>query len=788
MTDTSFVRQFISDYIQGPNAEALIATIADEGERLDKLTIAVNDQLSISTASGEYLIKRLSEVGLNAPPDLGMDDLAYRKLGIQVSSVKQLASVIHSVLETFYGEDSVRAWAQSGRAEPYFLKNNDELFLELDDGTEVKIPFQTKDFLNISEATAQEVSDVITRFLGQLNYKSFASVYEDARSKEKYVRIYGSALGPYSMIRIIGGEVQSRLEFAVMRPTELSNNTTVWEITRTVGSTTRFRWYSGPQPALANVTIGDSVLIYGDGFKSFDLSGTFAVTNLRPAQPIPSYDSGWFEVENYDLQTLRATPPNVPPPPNTPTERYSFIVSQSAYDDLKFFLPKKNTSYGKTRYAVAFEALEDTLKLYLPATTKVVHRDIIGAAHLHPLYDELNLDGSFGHASDKSKQVVVISSHAVSYPQNGYDNEGFSGKLRYNANEIDIEYVRRENGRSTVICKTPHGIKGDSEWSSLSNYVVGDIVFYESVLWECAVNSGPLYGGSIVPSYNTNVWSYNTTGLNYTSQIISVDVYDVESEPVESFKGPYVIDPAAPYALTDKQILSREKILAGTKIKTLTVNGVIDPQPGLVLFDLNKPTQEGPIDYFSSQVSNAPTAVAIASLSQTGFQIVVNCSSPHGVIAGGQVQISGITTIPAINGTYTVDSTPNSLTYTCTSPVSRTASIVGEGLSSAVVSGAISTLLIDPAYTFKFGHDVGADITLLSDRRAYVPEIDGSDYPFYLTGTVEGRQFCQDLTTKITALGIKLEVVVVYPDGFGYGHGTEPLDGDKNNDVTFIWG
>ena len=57
MDKKAWLRQFISSFIDGPNVDALLASLADEAERMEQLSIAVNDSLTISTSSGIYLDK-----------------------------------------------------------------------------------------------------------------------------------------------------------------------------------------------------------------------------------------------------------------------------------------------------------------------------------------------------------------------------------------------------------------------------------------------------------------------------------------------------------------------------------------------------------------------------------------------------------------------------------------------------------------------------------------------------------------------------------------------------------
>ena len=81
-----FLKQFLSPFLKGQNNDAIFGTFGDEDERLDDLSVAVTDQLTISTASEQYLDKRLADIGIVRPAELGMEDLAFRQMGIEINA------------------------------------------------------------------------------------------------------------------------------------------------------------------------------------------------------------------------------------------------------------------------------------------------------------------------------------------------------------------------------------------------------------------------------------------------------------------------------------------------------------------------------------------------------------------------------------------------------------------------------------------------------------------------------------------------------------------------------
>jgi hypothetical protein len=778
-------RQFISPFISGPNADALIGTLADQAERQEQLSIAVTDQLTISTASQEFLEKRLSEVGIIQPADLGMSDDALRSLGITVTSAKQVTEVIHSVLDVFYGAAAVRAHVQCTQPEPYILQDGMDLILSFEDDEPIAIVLNDSDFSNINQATAQEVADAITRKIREYGRAAFASVHTDFATNEKYVKIFGAAKGPYSLVRVLGGQVQNILEFPTIRPTRLLANTTVWQVTRTVGDTLRFRWMSGPSPLLDQIVVGDKVMIYGDDFENYNLTGTFDVINVRLPNLSPAYNAGWFEIQLTN-SGLRNSTPDQAPPANNPPVYYSYSITQTSFDDLKFFFAQKNVPYNQTRYALAFEPANNLLQIFLPVTTQVIQRDLIGAGHMHLLYPNTIFDGSFGSLMNHFDKIQIINSRSIKYRQNGLDVDGAGGLMTYGATTKEIESAARENGYTTIVTTTEHGITGDSEWSIGSDYVVDDVVWNTGMNWKAIQNSGPSYGGAYEPILDSTKWQILGPGINYSSEIVSVLVDQVwEDDPYNAFNGSYVWDLSTQYTLTDQMVITREQIYAGENRRTLLTDGHLQSKTGVLLMDLGKDTQEGPIPFLDIQLQNAPIAVSISSISQNGFQMTVITAYPHGAVPGSTVIISGTT---FFNGTYTVNSVPSPNIYTAVSPISQIQSET-TGTSTVMVADVVSTLIVDPSYIFKYTHEINSDLTLLSSTGPYIPTPDGADYSLYVTGTANATVFAEQIINNITALGINMEITLLFPNDLGLGNqgGSASTDDPPTSDKVWIW-
>ena len=100
---------------------------------------------------------------------------------------------------------------------------------------------------------------------------------------------------------------------------------------------------------------------------SFQVNNTNKIGNVLLSWNKPSDLGGYDDSKlTYNISYLD----------NTPGNTYSYTVNQVVYDDLKFFLAQKNTPYSRKRYALAFEPSANLLKIYLPATTTILERDL----------------------------------------------------------------------------------------------------------------------------------------------------------------------------------------------------------------------------------------------------------------------------------------------------------------------------------------------------------------------------------------------------------------------------
>lgn len=348
------LRSYLNPAIRGKNTDAVLNALAKGSLHLVNNVEAVNDSLYIVKAEGKYLDSRLADRNIVRPDTVGLSDDVFRKLGIQVVNRKQVRDLILQILEVVYGEELTRASMSSTQVEPYQLFDGDGLKISFDDESELEIIFKPEQFTNINTATAQEVADAITKQIRKLGRRGAAFVKDDGLGA--YVVLISGTTGPSSSVKVLGGKSNNKLKFPSIRPTS-GQPLTQWTISVEASGTVRATWTGGPNPSVGKVRTNDYVNIYGTAFDA-DNRGTFTVTKVKGGLVGQAY------VEFYNPKGV------------------SEIVNQGSIEGMLFFNPARRTLSSNLTFATAYQTEERLLEIFLPAVTKVVKRERIGASYL----------------------------------------------------------------------------------------------------------------------------------------------------------------------------------------------------------------------------------------------------------------------------------------------------------------------------------------------------------------------------------------------------------------------
>jgi len=380
------LRSYLNPYIKGPNTDAVLAALADASSSyLINNVAAVNDQLYIVSASGNYLDERLAQYGIKRPPNVGLSDDVFREIGLQVKNRKQVRDLINNLLNAIFGDEFVKATSNSNAFEPYNLKDGDTLIINFDGSPEnITVTFHASQFQNIAAATAQEVADAITKELR--NQGKTGSAIANNNGDGPFVEILSDTIGPASSVTIFGGRAQNELRFDAAVNAG-GNASTQWTISLRPGGFIRFTWSGGANPNLGLLSKGNYVNIFGGGFNASANEGSFIITDFSGG----GVNNAYFEVSN---------------PLGT-----SGIVVQGVDDAVLFYNPVKKTVSSKTSYAAVYQVQNQLLQIFVPAATKVVRRSRIGSAHIHDPSDPQSLlpnqEGPYGY--DLSQPFTISS-------------------------------------------------------------------------------------------------------------------------------------------------------------------------------------------------------------------------------------------------------------------------------------------------------------------------------------------------------------------------------------------
>ena len=91
--------------------------------------------------------------------------------------------------------------------------------------------------------------------------------------------------------------------------------------------------------------------------------------------------------------------------------------------------------------------------------------------------------------------------------------------------------------------------------------------------------------------------------------------------------------------------------------------------------------------------------------------------------------------------------------------------------------------MLSPIYTLKNRHPSGSTVTLVASTSPVVVNPDGSDYAFYVTTSVAGTLYAEELIKQISAIGINIVFTIKYPSDYGLGK-----FGTEYSEIYYVYG
>ncbi len=373
----------------------------------------------------------------------------------------------------------------------------------LQDGNDIplRVEFKANDFANIATAKAIEIASIISREAVKGGYTLYATDYLDAAAGKTYLQLFSGTKGPKSAISIVGGSAQNIFRFPTLKSTTQIAGT---QFTVTIeGGSVRYTWSGGADPSLQNIDVGDYVNFKFTPFP-FEQSGSFIVTKVVP----DVVSSGYFEINNPIVQT-------------------GGVVVLADSDDLRAFAPKRNTLNDLTRFATLYEVNPYEVVVYLPATTKIVKRQLIGGWHAHVNSADKSFIGSYmynpksGFSISKDSvisnedinagqvyTVIQATSPTTAFP----DQIGFV-VLDYGTSnqEGPIRYLGRPSNNTLLL---------DASYTFKKTHVNADITLVNSIKPYI-----PAVDGSDYPTYLTGTIKGRVEAENLSNKLVASGIF-----------------------------------------------------------------------------------------------------------------------------------------------------------------------------------------------------------------------------------------------------------------------
>jgi hypothetical protein len=235
------------------------------------------DQYFISTASGSYLDTKARDRGVQKPEKLGISDVDFRRLVIDVSNSKLTEDSLLSVLEMMYGSDSVRGYVETAIEGPFEVFDGAYLDVLIDGNQSYHFIAKWVDYEVPLRATCVELCSALNHAFDKNGIKAYSVI------EKNKIRIYSKTKGLRSSVTVVGGTLQASLQFeepVYGAITSIQHQSLDWEITNPSAGIVRF----APSTIVFDFTspvlkIGDYVTIMGSNFPE-ELRGSWPITNI----------------------------------------------------------------------------------------------------------------------------------------------------------------------------------------------------------------------------------------------------------------------------------------------------------------------------------------------------------------------------------------------------------------------------------------------------------------------------------------------------------------------------
>jgi len=787
-----------------PNWKSIIDALGDNDQLLVDLMEEIKNQFFVKTASKPYIDRLGGNVKVSRPKLLGMDDQTFRKyIPILAYQPKQVKLIMDQLLDVFFFKESTTAFTETINEEFFYLKDGWKLEYEIDSSNTEQITFTTDDFVDISNATAQEVTSVINR---KAQF-SFAVVFEDRIRKKNFVRVFSNTVGSKGSVQIIGGLSLISLQFKGYNENSGNGSNTTWNITK-IGDTTTLTATGGVSPNLSGVAVGDIALI--------DLPG----------------NEGSFAIESIDLSDNSFSVSNLFSTPGT------FDHSLLPDTSVKFMSSERMVVYTVENRAVVWEVSPGEIIVEMPASPPVVKRNLKGSFHINGVVGKttsmtsntLDLDDASDWPLNGGKFVLTplgeIKSHILTSTedtftsttqQNRFDIQkkySYTSKVGnvlsgitpdlpeiadiYEYNLIDAV---RSNNIVTFQTATPHTmIVGEGFASQNTTSQLSTLGLRVDVLLSDTASDVALKTANIITSLSgftagtvSNVITITTTTNINTTNAIDIDTtFGINTVQEGSISQPEITDITTTLAGAGLDVVGdglRLEITDNTTTYHVWYNVVdgINEQTNAGLSELPNgfSVVKDIIDstHFTAQMSGEAgtaidglvraernkTAIAGSFATLTTSQLDTGILGAHIWDLDASFVLSSLTS--NINADIKAGSIVRSIDIDIPNNIPDEEGFVIFSFGTEAQEGPVrmfgkpndSTIQLDPAYIFQNNHNSGSPITVIRRRGAQIMSGAGSERAGYIVDPGQARGILQELMKQSKSTGVFLNFLIRFP-------------------------
>ena len=594
-----------------PNWKAIIEAIGENDEELVQLLREVRKQFFVKSASRPYIDRLGANFNVSRPRFVGMNDATFREyIPILAYQPKQVKLVLDLLLDVFFFKDATTSFIQSTIGTPFTLKDGWALSYKVDNVYEELITFKAEDFVDITNATIDEVISAINRTAT----RSFAIPFDDRINQLQFIRIFTNTIGSKGSIEVTGGRANVAMQYQGFNKNAGSGSTTIWNITK-IGDTVTFAHIGGDTPNLNLVAEGDIAVIDIPGNE-----GSFTITDI---------DVG---AAKFKFINLFATP-------------VVFDHGANPGTSVSFITPEKIVVFKRDTRAVVWEVTPGEIIVEMPASPPVVKRNLFGSAHINGIVTSIT-----DRISDTSAELLVaedwplaggqfvlrpvneIQSHYVTISED--TTSIATQRTRFNKSQKYTYTSRLGNVLSGITPNLPIGaglfeptiLTADRDTADTvlvttatpHNFIVGEGVAVTDTVSAVSANPAidliiPVDGNFVISSVpSPTTFTYisagdegQSTGGTARMEKIGLSgtgslVYLTSAQLGTGIIGPYIWDQTAAFVLSSLTSTINQELKAGNNVKTLPIAtpNNIPNEEGFVIFDFGTENQEGPVRYF----------------------------------------------------------------------------------------------------------------------------------------------------------------------------------------------